>query len=228
MRRALMGILVLAALVIGTSTAKAQTEITLSSGTKTVTASGVGSVTYSSSNFNGWSVFLEVGASNSPNLGPFYGLDLISVLVSCPSGACLSAPLDVYVSDTGFTQTVLSGGFSSSYGSTQSGTGANSTQTAWDSTSNAIFGEGTLIGTIPFSGTGGFSGSVSGGGPAGPSAYSLTLEDAFSANGSTASFGVNNGDIGPTPEPGSMLLYGSGLLVFGGILRRRLLTNRAH
>lgn len=35
---------------------------------------------------------------------------------------------------------------------------------------------------------------------------------------------IGNGTLDPTPEPGSMLLFGSGLLALGMILRRRLLV----
>jgi len=37
----------------------------------------------------------------------------------------------------------------------------------------------------------------------------------------TLSLGINHGSIGPTPEPGSMVLIGSGLLLLGGLARRR-------
>jgi hypothetical protein len=217
------------ALTIGSKNTKAQTELKLTSGSANtgiiigVFNAGGSTVSFSSPNFNGWSVFIEVGTSHSPTLQPFFGLDLITVNLSCQSGACLTAPLNVSLSDIGFTQPVLVNGFVTAFSSTQSVTSPSASQTAWDDTGNGFFGMGTAIGTIPFAGPGVFTSSVNGGGPAGPGAYSLTIKDTFSAGGSAAFFNANGDIAAVTPEPGSMLLFGSGLLVVGGILRRRLL-----
>jgi hypothetical protein len=35
---------------------------------------------------------------------------------------------------------------------------------------------------------------------------------------------IGSGTVDPTPEPSSMLLFGSGFLAFGAILRRRLMA----
>jgi hypothetical protein len=51
-----------------------------------------------------------------------------------------------------------------------------------------------------------------------------TLSDIL-ASGSTGAFGgsnVSSGEILASPEPGSLLLFGTGLFAFGGFLRRRI------
>ena len=57
--------------------------------------------------------------------------------------------------------------------------------------------------------------------PSGPSPYSLTIEDTFTSGTNATTFDLANVEIAATPEPRTMLLFGTGLLVFAGILRRR-------
>jgi len=125
-------------------------ELNLVSGASNVTQVGTGStVSYSNTNFNGWNISVVFGASNSPNLSGVngaFGIDVTSLTATCTGGPCTSAPLDIYLSDTGFTQAVATGGFVTTFSTTQSG--GTATQTAWDTTANTIFGEGTSIGTV--------------------------------------------------------------------------------
>jgi hypothetical protein len=202
--------------------ASATPELYLVSGGTNVTVPGSGStVNYSNTNFDGWNISVVFGSSNSPGLtgvNGLFGLDITSLTATCSGGPCSSNPLDIFLSDTGFTQVVAANGFTSSYSTTQHG--GSTSQLAWDTTANTIFGEGQSIGTIgPFTGTN--HGSVSGGGPAGPSPYSLTIEDIFNANGSAASFSTD-GDIAAVPEPAAISLLGGVLLVLGNRLRKRL------
>lgn len=173
----------------------------------------------------GWLVTIEAGTSNSPNLTPD-GIDIASLDVSCVTATCRTHPLQVLFSGLGFTQSVSTGHFNTAYtASLVTGTlghTPSTSQSAYSDNLNAIFGKATPIGTVgPFSAIG--SGSASGGGPAGPAAYSLTIDDTFNAGGGNATFSaLGNITATPTPEPGSMLLFGTGLLGLGGILRRRL------
>jgi hypothetical protein len=207
--------------------ASATPELKLVSGASTLVIGGVGStVTYFNTDFNGWNISIVFGSSNSPNLlgaSGNFGID-DAVLAACIGGTCASNPLDILMSDTGFTQGVDAGGFTSIYSPTE--VGGTTTQLAWDSTDNTMFGAGTLIGTLgPFTGSG--NGSVSGGGPAGPSAYALTVEDIYDGSGGSASFSTD-GHITGTPEPNAMVLCGIGLAFLAAAsLWRKLLGLRS-
>ncbi len=220
MRKSLTGILVLAFLtVVATPTAKASmTEITLSSGLASHIAIGSSTLSYSNLNFNGWIIVFEEGITKSPNSLP-YGIQLISQ-IACISGGCLSDPLTIRFSGTGFT-TVAPSFFTNYNMAAENGSASSTTQSGWFDTSDALLATGGTIGTVGFSGITSGSKTASGGGPAGPGAYSLTVKDTFNSGGSSASFSTT-GELGATPEPSSMLLFGTGLLLFGVILRRKL------
>jgi hypothetical protein len=218
MKGLLVGVALVAALG---QMAFATPSLNLVSGASNVTVPGsAGTVSYSNLNFNGWNIDVVFGASNSPGLSGVhggFGIDITSLTATCQGGTCSADPLDIYLSDTGFTQVVAAGGFSTDYSSTQSG--GSTTQWAWDDTTNTLFGEGTLIGKVgPFTGTN--HGTASGGGPAGPAAYSLTIEDIFNAAGGAASFSTD-GDIYSVPEPGAIVLFGTALVFCASKLRRR-------
>jgi hypothetical protein len=214
-------LLIVAGAVLCGQMAFATVELNLVSGASNTTVVGAGgNVSFTSANFNGWNISVVAGASNSPNLTGVHGLfgiDLTSLTATCVTSQCSSSPLDVFLSDTGFTQAVPLHGFTSTFSTTQSG--GSSTQFAWDDTTNTIFGQQTAIGTVgPFTATN--HGSTSGGGPAGPAAYSLTIEDVFSAGGAAASFS-SDGNITAAPEPVSMILLGTVLAICGSKLRSR-------
>jgi len=190
------------------------------SGASTVLVVGSGgSVTYSNANFGGWDIKIVFGDSNSPSLYP-YGLDLSSVTATCSNTPCTKNPLDIYLSDTGFTE--KTNVFVNDYSATDTGKGST-TQYAWDDTGNAMFGEGTPIGIVgPFNGSGVFSALAKGGGPAGPGAYSLTIEDIFTSPNKLGAGFSSDGDItAVTPEPVSMLLMGTFLSLAGGLLGKK-------
>lgn len=191
--------------------------------TQSYTGSGSPStVDFLTTTIDGWSVHVVFGVSGSPGLSPD-GLSLFSETVSCSSSNCEGHPLDILLSDVGFTETVSS--LSSTYSEdTTRGTGSSTEQSAWVTSGNHYFGTGTSLGTVgPFHGVGDF-GPTSVAGPGASGTYSLTLEDTFTASGNPATFTAATGEIDPTPEPRSVLLFGTGLLLFGTILRRRLLA----
>jgi len=217
MQKLFIGTVVLLAMAFGASTAKASsTEITLSSGSgpTTYTATGSGTLSYINLNFNNWIVVLEQGLTSSPSSIP-QGIELISQIACQLVGGC--DPLTVDFSGTGFTTAAPS--FFTTYNMTaESGSTSSTTQTAWYGTS-LLDHSGGLIGSVGFSGgVGSGSKTAVGGGPA--SSYSLTVQDLFNSPSGGATFSAN-GEVGVTPEPSTMLLFGSGLLLLGGFLRRQ-------
>jgi hypothetical protein len=213
-----------------TSFASATPTIRLTSGANSVTVADgqvgtlmdynplAGTVTYFASNLNGWTIGIVSGTSKAPTLRPF-GLDLAALVATCYGGACTGDPLRIQLSDTGFTEPVA--GFETDYSSTQTGGGAT-TESAYVDFGNTLFAETTLIGTVgPLSGSAAFAGGANaltfdGSGP-----YSLTIDEVFYAAGSSDSFSTD-GNITANPEPSTLALFGSALLLCAARLRKRL------
>lgn len=192
-------------------------------GDTTVGASSIGILngTFTIDGGTVWDINVVDGISRTPNTNP--GLDVTSETAVCESGNCNNSTLLIFFSDIGFT--TATGGFVNTFSATDAASGS-ATQRAWVSTTDGldvISGAGTtLIGQVgPFTGTGFFGGSVSGGGAAGPSAYSLTLEQAFTSDAQYDSFSVD-GSVSAVPEPMSLLLLGGCLLIVGRKLAARL------
>jgi hypothetical protein len=213
--------LLCALLAMAVSVANAdEIEIQSLGATSVVTVGGL----YTNADYNGWDITVVAGANSSPSLSP-YGLDL-SVLANCTSGNCLTDPLEVFYTAQNFTATVPALGFQTTYSATQTGTGTTRAIT-WADSTNTLFGGGIPalgadhLGSVgPFSAPGGF-GTATGGPGEGPSAYSLTIEETFSASAGVASYSANgNITAAPVPVPPSLALLASGFLAVILLARR--------
>jgi len=128
-----------------------------------------------------------------------------------------AAPLDIQLTDNGFT-TAAGSFILTSSGHLVSGSGT-ATYSAFLDNGNADFAETTLIGTLgPFSS--GYSSSLTGAAGAVPN-YALTEDVLLTAGSGGASWSTDS-SIAATPEPTTLLLFGTGLLGLGGLVRRKL------
>jgi hypothetical protein len=209
-------------LAVSVSVATAdEIEIQSAGASNVITVGGL----YTNANYNGWDITVVAGSNFSPSLSP-YGLDL-SVLANCTSGNCLNSPLSVFYTAQDFTQPVAALGFQTTFSATQTGVG-NTKAISWADSSNTLFGGGIPavpadhLGSVgPLSAPGGFA-TVAGGPTEGPSPYSLTLEEIFTASGAVSSFSANgNLTAVPVPVPPSLALLASGLLAAVLLQRRR-------
>jgi hypothetical protein len=231
MKKLLLGSLFIAGLTqVALATTTDELQIVSGSTTVTITDNGPGDtdstdgqIQYSNSNLNGWNIFVVFGASGSPGTAP--ALDLTSLTATCGglfTTTCAANPLQVIYSDIGFTQSDSS--FSTTYSGAISNGGTTS-ESAYLDASNVIFGTTTLIGTVgPFGSPGGV-GTVTTPFSAGPSPYSMTLDQVFTDDGSGSNvvFSVD-GSVSGVPEPGTVALFGTVLAFCASKLRRRKLT----
>jgi hypothetical protein len=221
------------------------TDLEIVSGATTITIAdngvgdlnpATGAINYTNPDVNGWTVEFTFGLSDSP--GTSTGLDLASLTASCGgvfTATCSADPLHILFSATGFTQADFV--YSTTYSSTQSGIGTTS-ESAYLDAGNGIFAETTLIGTVgPFIAPGGVGTVTNALISAGPSPYSLTLDQVFTdlGTGSDVVFsadgvvsggtpGLGGNVAGSVPEPGTAVLFGTMLALCTLKLRRRLVS----
>jgi len=222
-----LGLAVTLATALGAFATSTTDEMTLVSGTSsvTITDNGVGdsngaagTITYSNSNFDGWNISVASGSTKSPSLTAF-GIDLASLTATCASGGCTSDTLYVTYSDINFNVATPINGFMSTYSSTQTGSGVT-TETAYFSNLNTIFSEQNIIGsTLSFSSSS--EGVVTGGTVAAGPTYSLTLVQSFKDTSGAVSFSTDGNITSDVPEPASIFLFGTVLALSAGAFRRR-------
>lgn len=180
---------------------------------------------------NGWTITNDTGGTSySPDLNSFIGIDLGGYTATCVGvGGCSKDPLTIAISATGFTTPIDTNGFLLEFSGNVHG-GQVTTSAYWD-TADTYFcnsgnsasndcGSSTLIHSLTLGdGTGSMSAL---GGPDTIRSYSLTVVDTFSAGlGGDPSYSVDTTLTQSVPEPGTLALFGAGLLGCAWVVRRR-------
>jgi hypothetical protein len=236
-----LGLIITIAAAVASGTAWAgPVEMFLSSGahSTSVLLGGSGSpssVSYSGT-LNGWVIDIGTGGTSySPSITPLAGLTLDGYTATCLPGlgACSTDPLSIAISATGFDVPVGANQFVLTItGSVENGMVTSSaylggadtyfcqpTDPVTSATNDCGAGDG--ITTATFSGSG--QGVLASGGPDPLRPYSLTLVSSFSASGGLdPNYHVRSTltRIG-VPEPGTLALFGAGLLGCTLLGRRR-------
>jgi hypothetical protein len=182
----------------------------------------IGGITLTGFMFNGWTITVTAGGSNSPTCIGTNGPGCLNQTdINAISGGAGS--LTAYFADTGFTPQ----GLLTVANATSQQTGATESQQAYAFTGPLPAGLTTqpANGSLAFVPAGGTCGSVetipAGGvgalftsctAPTAP--YDLELAETFTASAGGQGFNVN-GNIAAVPEPVSMTLFGGGLALLG-------------
>lgn len=238
-----LGLIVAVASTMTAGTALAgPIEMFLTSGGKTTTLLVGNTGDPSSVSFcgtlNGWMISGGTGGTSySPDLNSFIGIDLGGYTATCVAvGGCSSDPLTMVISATGFTTPIDSKGFLMEFSGNVHG-GSVTTSAYWD-TANTYFcnsantavsdcGSGTEIGSLTLGSTS--SGMSALGGPDTIRSYSLTVIDTFSAGGGAdPSYSVDTTVTQAVPEPGTLALFGAGLLGCAWMISRRRRARQIH
>ncbi|MGH8291247.1 MAG: PEP-CTERM sorting domain-containing protein [Steroidobacteraceae bacterium] len=226
-------------------------EMFLTSGTQSTSLlignTGTPSSVSFTGSLNGWTIESGTGGTSyAPNE---VGLDLQGYLVTCADAGCSTSPLTVLISAIGFSVPITLNQFQLGLSGTASG--GTVTTAAYYDTANGYFcnadaddhdhdgdqdrddgyqhhdrddtgndcGSSNLIGSLSLSGTS--NGISVNGGPDPIRSYSLTIVDTFSAGGGLdPSYSVNT-TLTSVPEPGTLALFGAGLLGCVLFSRRR-------
>lgn len=178
-------------------------------------ASATGTVTYSNPAFLGWNV--NATAFGSPGAGPEPNLEGFTVNASDISAgvtslqvyiteAGLSSPTGVNTFVSGLTSNFILGGI------------ASVTESTYVDTGNGLFSLASLLSSATFTGIG--HQSLSATTPSLVSPYSETEFFDIAATGvGTVQDTIT---ISNVPEPGTLTLFGSGLIGLAGLVRRKL------
>lgn len=224
---------VLPVLALGVTIAHADPQLRLQAGADIITVddNGVGdllptiagSVLVSVVNFHGYNLTFDGGTSGPLTTAPYPHLDLTYNVTNFPGTPAPTDALHILWSDTGFHN--FTGGFVFNMHNGGTVEGGSVTYNAYLDSSDAIFGEGTPLGSIgPFS-----SGSTVNTFAGDTSAfanvhapYSATQEIvvSFSSNGAQITGDAN---LQAAPEPASVLLFGAALVGIVTGLRKKVL-----
>jgi hypothetical protein len=190
--------------------------------------------------FNGWTITITAGGSNSPSCVGVNGPGCLNQTnINALSGG--ASTLTAYFADTGFTAappTLIPGNLSVQQ------TGTMESQQAYAFTGPLPAGLTTqpANGALPFTPVGGTCGSALTATPPGVLAqttictgpvstpFDLELATTFTSSGAGQGFNVtgNLTPAGPinTPEPASLLLFGTTILGAGLLLRKKIANKR--